>query len=193
MSLYRPSYGVPVDSIDSLRLCVDSSISMISSYCSLYLKNKIVYTFVALDSLFMAAVTMLYSLRASSALRRELSRPVVEANVRSCADLLRGLSYGRAVGERCARIVERLCKAVLDLFEQPAQAGEQADAEFLSWFGLKCQTARRTTALPRNGQNQDAELSTPSDDTPWSDLIDWSFDISISSPYCHTVETATGT
>jgi hypothetical protein len=54
LSLHRPSHATPVPSFEALRLCVDSSISLISSYASLYAKNKVSYSFIALNSIFMA-------------------------------------------------------------------------------------------------------------------------------------------
>ena len=78
MNLYRPSHASPLCTIDAIRLCVDSSISLMANYSALYAKKRITYTFVALTSLFMAAVTMLYCFRASTTLRSELTRDVVE-------------------------------------------------------------------------------------------------------------------
>lgn len=212
MSLYRPSYGTPSasttststssaaatpsPSADGLRLCVDSSLGMISCYRALRLKNRVVYTFVALNSIFMAAVTLLYALRAAGArARADLGRPAVEAAVAAGLDLLHALAGGRAVGARCARIVRRLGAAVFDVFDQQQQqqqgqqavrgagGAQQVDAEFLAWFGLKCQTAARRGAAPPpppggDGQTLEvARLPTLSVDTAWNDLIDWSFDV----------------
>lgn len=176
LSLYRPSHGAPVSSIDAIRICLDSSISLVSCYNSLYAKNKIVYTFVALNSVFMAAITMLYCIRASAAVRYELTKPVAEANIRSCLNILRGLSYGRAVGQRCAQIIERLHQAVFTVFDQLSDSGEQVDAEFLSWFGLKCRGVRRSFSNGLQGV-VDASQPTPNFDVPWNDLIVSGFDI----------------
>ncbi|KAF9876531.1 quinate permease [Colletotrichum karsti] len=117
MNLYRPSHASPVSTIDALRHCADSSISLISCYGALYAKNKVTYTFVALTSLFMAGVTMLYSLRASAALRQQLTRDIVESNIRSCTTLLRDISHGGDVVERSVEIIGRLGRATLAFFE----------------------------------------------------------------------------
>lgn len=164
LNLYRPSHASPVATIDAIRLCADSSISLITCYCALYAKNKVTYTFVALNSLFMAAVTMLYSLRASFTLRSELTKEVIESNIRSCTSLLRDISNGRAVGERSAQIITRLGNATLAVFDAPPLDNE-LDTEFMSWFGLKC------LHQPQPGE------PTPSIDLPWNDLFDLGFDL----------------
>ncbi|KAI8711090.1 Fungal-trans domain-containing protein [Fusarium sp. LHS14.1] len=92
LSLYRPSRVFPVSNISSLRLCADSAISLISCYNTLYAKNRISYTFVALNSLFMATVTMLYALRSSPVIRSELSKVIAKADIEMCQRLLRGVS-----------------------------------------------------------------------------------------------------
>ncbi|RYP67729.1 hypothetical protein DL769_005693 [Monosporascus sp. CRB-8-3] len=116
MNLYRPSHASPLCTINAIRLCADSSISLITNYSALYAKNRITYTFVALTSLFMAAVTMLYCLRASATLRSELTREVTEWNIRMCTTLLRDMSNGEIVGERSAQIIQRLGDATLAVF-----------------------------------------------------------------------------
>jgi hypothetical protein len=164
MNLYRPSHASPVSTLDAIRLCADSSISLVSNYSALYAKNKVTYTFVALTSLFMAAVTMLYSLRASSILRQELTRDVVESNIETCMTLLRNISNGRAVGERSVQIIKRLGNATLAIFDSQPEVDNEVDTEFMSWFGLKCQHP------PEVGQ------PTPSIDLPWNDLFKQGFD-----------------
>ncbi|KAH7123293.1 fungal-specific transcription factor domain-containing protein [Dactylonectria estremocensis] len=165
LNLYRPSHASPVATIDAIRLCADSSISLITCYNALYAKNKVTYTFVALNSLFMAAVTMLYSLRASFTLRQELTRDVAESNIRSCASLLRDISNGRAVGQRSAQIITRLGNATLAIFDAAPALGSGVDTEFMSWFGVKSQNP------PEPGQ------PTPTIDVPWNDLFSQGFDL----------------
>ncbi|KAL1849414.1 hypothetical protein VTK73DRAFT_9880 [Phialemonium thermophilum] len=176
LSLYRPSHGAPGSSIDSIRLCLDSSISIISCYSSLHAKNRITYTFTALNSLFMAAVTMLYSLRASAAIRRDLGRSVAEANIRTCLTLLRGMGCGRSIGERSAAIIERLCQATLAVFDQPVQLGEQVDTEFLAWFGLKCSAPQVSSGVAGGGVVPEPGQVTPAIDTAWNDLFSYNFE-----------------
>lgn len=165
ITLYRPSNASPATTIDAIRLCTDSSISLITCYSTLYAKNKISYSFVALNSLFMAAVTMLYSLRASWILRHELTKQVVDHNVRLVASLLREISAGRAVGDYSARIIERLGTGTLNMFDNAPTPDGEVDTEFLTWFGLKCQN------LPQPGQ------PTPSIDIAWNDLLTNGFDM----------------
>lgn len=167
MNLYRPSHASPLATLEAIRFCADSSISLITNYGALYAKNKIIYSFVALTSLFMAAVTMLYSLRASATLRTELTRDVVDSNVRMCATLLRDISNGRAVGKRGAQIIQRLGDATLPLFDTELMPDAQIDTEFMSWFGLKSQHLAGADTL---GQ-------TPSVDLPWSHLLDSGFEL----------------
>ncbi|GJC88870.1 positive regulator of purine utilization [Colletotrichum liriopes] len=170
MNLYRPSHASPVSTIDALRHCADSSISLISCYGALYAKNKVTYTFVALTSLFMAGVTMLYSLRASAALRQELTRGVVKSNIGSCTTLLRDISHGGAVVERSVEIIERLGRATLAFFESvPGLEDNQVDTEFMSWFGLKGHGHHLLDRSPAQ--------PTPSADVPWNDLFEYGFDL----------------
>ncbi|GKT40214.1 pyrimidine pathway regulatory protein 1 [Colletotrichum spaethianum] len=175
MNLYRPSHASPISTVDALRHCADSSISLISCYGALYAKNKVTYTFVALTSLFMAGVTMLYSLRASAALRQELTRGVVESNIRSCTTLLHNISHGGAVVERSVEIIERLGRATLVFFDcVPDPANNQVDTEFMSWFGLK--------GHGHHLLDQSPAQPTPSADIPWNDLFEHGFDLG--SIYC---------
>ncbi|KAM5341196.1 hypothetical protein ACJ41O_015305 [Fusarium nematophilum] len=165
LNLHRPSHASPVSSADAIRLCADSSISLISCYNALYAKNKVIYTYVAIDSLFMAAVTMLYSIRASSALRHELTREVVESNIESCIGLLSKISHGRTVGERSTQIIRRLGNATLAVFDAASSAESEVDTEFMSWFGVKCQNP------------PGPEYPTPSIDIAWNDLFEHGYDI----------------
>ncbi|KAL4880577.1 fungal-specific transcription factor domain-containing protein [Aspergillus karnatakaensis] len=137
LSLYRPSRAIPMPSSPDLRLCLESAIGLISSYSSLYARNQVKYTFVAIHALFMAAVTMLYALRASPFLRHDLTKPVVQTNILTFLTLFRGISNGRAVGERCSSIIERLGNSILMLFDEGDALGGDLDTEFQSWFGLQ--------------------------------------------------------
>ncbi|RSM12461.1 hypothetical protein CDV31_006302 [Fusarium ambrosium] len=165
INVYRPSHASPVSSADAIRLCADSSISLISCYNALYAKNKIIYTFVALDSLFMSAVTMLYSIRASAAVRHELTKEVVESNIESCVGLLSKISHGRIVGERSIQIIRRLGNATLAVFDTTSSAESDIDTEFMSWFGVKCQNP------------PGPEYPTPSIDIAWNDLFEHGYDL----------------
>ncbi|KAL4764708.1 transcription factor domain-containing protein [Aspergillus foveolatus] len=170
LSLYRPSRAVPMPSSEDLRLCMESAIGLINSYSSLYARNRIKYTFVAIHSLFMAAVTMLYALRSSPPLRHELSKPVVQTNILTFLTLFRGISNGRAVGEKCSTIIERLGNSILTLFDEPGPAGVDLDTEFQSWFGLQTHTfptpRPEDPAEELSGQFPDVRV-----DIPWADLF----------------------
>ncbi|KAL4963027.1 Zn(II)2Cys6 transcription factor [Aspergillus stella-maris] len=175
LSLYRPSRAVPMPSAEDLQLCIESAIGLITSYSSLYARNRIKYTFVAINSLFMAAVTMLYALRASSALRHELTKPVVQTNIFTFLTLFRGISNGRAVGEKCSSIIERLGNSILTLYDEGDPPSVELDTEFQSWFGL--QTHTLPTPSPGGGMGDFATDQVPPDfpdvrvDLPWADLF----------------------
>lgn len=175
LSLYRPSRAVPMPSSEDLRLCMESAIGLINSYSSLYARNRIKYTFVAIHSLFMAAVTMLYALRASPVLRHELTKPVVQTNILTFLTLFRGISNGRAVGDKCSSIIERLGNSILTLFDANDSPGVELDPEFQSWFGL--QTHTFPTPSPGNlveglttGQEH-LDFPDIRVDLPWMDLF----------------------
>ncbi|CEI67643.1 hypothetical protein FVEN_g5724 [Fusarium venenatum] len=176
LSLHRPSRAFSVSNISSLRLCADSAISLITCYNTLYAKNRITYTFVALNSLFMAGVTMLYALRSSPVIRNELSKGIAKANIDMCQRLLQGVSDGRSVGERCAVVVGRLGQATMGVFDRGQSLDDDIDTEFMSWFGLKLK------------KDQNAEMGkqvTPSVDIPWNDLFIDGFDWFDAGNYNH--------
>ncbi|PYI09508.1 hypothetical protein BO78DRAFT_405022 [Aspergillus sclerotiicarbonarius CBS 121057] len=174
LSLYRPSRAIPIPSPDDLRVCTESSIGLISSYSALYARNRIRYTFVAIHSLFMAAVTMLYSLRAFPPLRRELTKPVVQTNIYTFLTLFRGICDGRKVGEKCCGIVERLGNSILSLVENEDQADSNIDMEFQTWFGLRTHTFPSQSSDSRlDGHPHGSSPHFPDvqGDLPWADLF----------------------
>lgn len=174
LSLYRPSRAVPMPSPDDLRVCTESAIGLISSYSALYARNRIKYTFVAIHSLFMAAVTMLYSLRAFAPLRRELTKPVVKTNIFTFLTLFRGICDGRLVGEKCCGIVERLGDSILSLFENEDQADSNIDTEFQTWFGLQTHTfssVASDSGLGNYSHGSPPHFPEVHVDLPWADLF----------------------
>lgn len=60
--LYRPSPACPTASVSALRVCAKNAVNFVVSYSSLYAKIKISYSWISLHSLFMASITMLYTL-----------------------------------------------------------------------------------------------------------------------------------
>lgn len=201
LALHRPSFAQPQPSIEALQICADSSISLISCYGSLYAKNKVSYSFVALSAIFMAAVTMLYSLRASPQVRKDLTRQVVDTNINSSLSLIRGISSGREVAEKAARVIQGLGNAVLSLFDHEgfvtqdtsdqSSTKRNVDKEFLSWFGLKSRMVKPAIApdlftQQQEWQNQepavpDTPLATLSVDMAWEDLFAQGFGMDSSS------------
>lgn len=150
--LYRPSPACPIISMESLQICADSAISLISSYSSLYAKNKITYTWIALQSLFMASVTMLYTLWVSPQIRKSTRKVVVESNVRSCLALFDAMEHHWPLAKRFYGIIDRLGQAAAGLFDannsneapSPMSADpnsvahfRQIDAEYMEWFGTR--------------------------------------------------------
>lgn len=150
---------------------MESAIGLISSYTSLYARNRIKYTFVAIHSLFMAAVAMLYALRASPPLRQELTHPVVQTNIVTFLTLFRGISNGRAVGKKCCRIIERLGNSILSLFDDVTIPSAEVDTEFQSWFGLQTHTFPAATENQRGGLLDNETPQFSEIDLPWADLF----------------------
>ncbi|KAL4896922.1 fungal-specific transcription factor domain-containing protein [Aspergillus ambiguus] len=177
LSLYRPSRAAPIPSAEDLRICTESAIGLISSYSSLYARNKIKYTFVAIHSLFLAAVTMLYALRASSSIRHELTKPVIQTNISTFLTLFRGISNGRAVGEKCSKIVERLGNSILSLFDDENCPVAEVDTEFQSWFGLHSHTFATPQNEAMRGPEMTPQFQTFSIDSPWEDLFSEGIDM----------------
>ncbi|CAK48772.1 hypothetical protein M752DRAFT_248958 [Aspergillus phoenicis ATCC 13157] len=181
LSLYRPSRAVPMPSPDDLRTCTESAIGLISSYSALYARNRIKYTFIAIHSLFLAAVTMLYSLRAFAPLRQELTKPVIQTNISTFLTLFRGICDGRAVGEKCCRIVERLGQSIMSLFEHEDQADLSVDTEFQTWFGLRAHTFPSKASNPASdayAHDSPSRLPDVQMDLPWADLFVEGIDMS---------------
>ncbi|PSN74071.1 hypothetical protein BS50DRAFT_566967 [Corynespora cassiicola Philippines] len=152
--LFRPSPASPIVDSEALQLCADSAISLISSYSSLYAKNKITYTWIALHSLFMASITMLYTLHASLEIRASTTKAVVKSNVASCLALFEVMTEYWPLAAHCHEIIEHLGSITIDLFasktsetnsstlslvqEQATQQHfGQIDAEFMEWFGTR--------------------------------------------------------
>lgn len=151
--LYRPSPACPAMSLDSLQICADSAISLISSYSSLYAKNKVTYTWIALQSLFMASVTMLYTLWVSPQIRKSTRKVVVQSNVRSCLALFNTMEHHWPLAKRFYGIIDRLGQAAVGLFDPSNNSHEapsplsadpdsaahfrQIDAEYMEWFGTR--------------------------------------------------------
>lgn len=156
--LYRPSPANPVINSMALQICADSAISLISSYSSLYAKNKITYTWIALHSLFMASITMLYTLCVSQDIRASTTKAVVRSNIVSCLALFEVMSEYWSRATSCHSIIQRIGWYIITLFEKPgapedtrmtAQSDSldahiateqhfgQIDAEFMEWFGTR--------------------------------------------------------
>ncbi|KAJ0110287.1 uncharacterized protein J7T55_000720 [Diaporthe amygdali] len=148
--LYRPSPACPIISLESLQICADSAISLISSYSSLYAKNKITYTWIALQSLFMASVTMLYTLWVSPEIRKSTRKVVVQSNVRSCLALFDAMEDHWPLAQKFYSIIDRLGQAAVGLFDPNNDAPSplssnlnnaahfhQIDAEYMEWFGTR--------------------------------------------------------
>ncbi|KUJ12403.1 uncharacterized protein LY89DRAFT_785771 [Mollisia scopiformis] len=147
--LYRPSPVCPQANLQVLQICADSSINMITGYLALYSKNKITYTWIALHSVFMASVTMLYTLVAPE-IRRSTTRAVVKSNINSCLSLFEDMGkLWPAAASRSYTVIERLGRTTLNLFEDSTilndgrtqgAAGNrfgEIDQEYMEWFGMK--------------------------------------------------------
>ena len=162
--LYRPSPAAPIVDLEGLQICADSAISMISSYSSLYAKKKVTYTWIALHSLFMASITMLYTLWVSQEIRRSTRKNIVKSNVMSCLALFDVISDYWPLAVRCYNIIDRLGHATIALFD-PSDASEspsaisgssaqghfgQIDLEYMDWFGT-----RGSSRLPLSSLNVD--------------------------------------
>ncbi|KAF2011985.1 hypothetical protein BU24DRAFT_465561 [Aaosphaeria arxii CBS 175.79] len=154
--LYRPSPGNPIIDSAALQLCADAAISLISSYSSLYAKNKITYTWIALHSLFMASITMLYTLSVSPEIRASTTKAVVKSNVVSCLALFEVMADYWPLATRCHNIIERVGNHTVTLFDTAQSSARdggptasetlhdttqqhfgQIDAEFMEWFGTR--------------------------------------------------------
>ena len=124
---------------------------------------------------------MLYSLRAFAPLRQELTKPVIQTNISTFLTLFRGICDGRAVGEKCCRIVERLGQSIMSLFEHEDQADLSVDTEFQTWFGLRAHTFPSKASNPASdayAHDSPSRLPDVQMDLPWADLFVEGIDMS---------------
>jgi hypothetical protein len=185
--LYRPSPASPMVDATALQICADSAIGLISSYSTLYAKNKITYTWIALHCLFMASITMLYTLNVSHSIRSSTTKIVVKSNIASCLALFAVMAEHWPLAIRCHDIIDRLGNATLALFDAPPpglstanatttifdttsgqQHFAQIDTEFMDWFGTRDSQLPFSFENSRHGLQQDAVLS---DDSNLSDGV----------------------
>lgn len=164
--LYRPSPLGPEMDQTMLDICAESAISLISSYSSLYAKKKITYTWIALHALFMASVTMLWTIWISPEIRSKTRKNVVRSNVMSCLALFDVMGDTWPLASRCYEIFDRLGNATLalytstdntDLRDIQSPGGkhnlQQIDAEFITLFadrelaGLSRETTKEQTSI----------------------------------------------
>jgi hypothetical protein len=88
--LYRPSPACPEATVQALQTCADASITLITLYLTLYNKNKFAYTWVSLHSLFMASVTMLYTLTRRE-IRTTTTKNITKSNLDSSLNLFKNM------------------------------------------------------------------------------------------------------
>jgi hypothetical protein len=88
--IYRPSPVCPEPTIEELQICSDASISLITLFATIYSKNKSTYTWISLHCLFMASVTMFYTL-ARSEIREGTTEAVTRSNINTCLTLFQNM------------------------------------------------------------------------------------------------------
>lgn len=141
ISFHRPTPGCSAITPECLKICADSSISIISLLGSLYAKNKMTYAFVSLYMLFIASVTMLYALQASAPIRQHTTKEVVQMNIKSAISLFKLISQDRPPGVRCSQAVDELGKTTLALFDKRVSnldsTASKMDSRIWTWFGMK--------------------------------------------------------
>lgn len=166
--LYRPSPACPDAGLESLQICADAAISLISSYSSLYAKNKITYTWIALHSLFMASITMLYTLWVNPEIRKATSKRVAKSNIMSCLALFEVMADSWPLATRCYEIVDRLGTASVALFDSPngnppaastSTEGEnqcygQVTSDYMDWFGTRDSRVSSSFVAPGNASSE---------------------------------------
>ncbi|KAF1346519.1 fungal-specific transcription factor domain-containing protein [Delphinella strobiligena] len=163
--LYRPLPASPTTTLPALQICADAAISFINSYSSLYAKNKITYTWLALHGLFMASVTMLYTIWVSPQIRRSTTKAVIKTNVTSCLALFQVMRDFWPLAARCHEVIDCLGRVSVALFDKPDEqdpipadtrlANEQhfgeVNAEYMDWFGTREATQTRSMTATTAG------------------------------------------
>ncbi|KAK9381216.1 fungal-specific transcription factor domain-containing protein [Kockiozyma suomiensis] len=130
--LHRPSPAIPTPTLESMHTCYSSSVSLINSYVALYAKNRVTYTWVALLGLFMASVTMLYTLCASAEIRALTNLSVVEQLIRSSISLFDAMSDMWPIANRCIFVITNLGPRTLMMFQDPQQQQQQQQQQQMS-------------------------------------------------------------
>ncbi|KAF2166688.1 hypothetical protein M409DRAFT_23318 [Zasmidium cellare ATCC 36951] len=183
--LYRPSPACPVASQDALQICSENAINLITSYSSLYAKNKMAYTWITLHSLLMASITMLYTLWVSSPIREQTTPAVVDSNIKQCLMLFEVMQETWPLAARCHDIVQRFGKAALGLWqdhrnqEQPppitssgsGAADHEIGADYAAWFGVQTNSAAPQSGLGIVDAQEAPSLLESGDATGGLDLI----------------------
>ncbi|KAK4500404.1 hypothetical protein PRZ48_008593 [Zasmidium cellare] len=192
--LYRPSPACPVATQEALQICSENAINLITSYSSLYAKNKMAYTWITLHSLLMASITMLYTLWVSPAIREQTTPAVVDSNIKQCLMLFEVMQETWPLAARCHDIVQRFGRAALALWQQDGREkgptsrisssgsgpGErEIGADYAAWFGVQSSAQPEpnnvTTHEPQNsletgdGMNG-LDLMTDLDDSIFQDF-----------------------
>ncbi|KAM0754013.1 hypothetical protein T439DRAFT_322893 [Meredithblackwellia eburnea MCA 4105] len=102
-----------------LENCAEASTTLIRSYLRLYAHQKVTYTWLALHSLFLAAVMFLFALQQVPRLRHSTSYEVVESTIQGTNSLFAAMSLQWPFARRCQKLIEELGSQTLQLFPQP--------------------------------------------------------------------------
>lgn len=186
--LYRPSPACPVANQEALHICAENAISLITSYSSLYAKNKMSYTWITVHSLLMASITMLYTLWVSPAIRDQTTPSVVESNIKQCLMLFEVMQETWPLAARCRNIVKRFGNAALGLWhggrmQQTAIDGitsstQQIGNDYAAWFSVHTNGPAAQPEPDYASTNAQTTLTADTDAAPDFEMIN-DFDNSI--------------
>ncbi|KAL6922886.1 hypothetical protein FSST1_000160 [Fusarium sambucinum] len=86
--LFQPSQVVRSPSADALQICFDSSSSILEGYQRLYNLQSLHYGWRAVQNIFAAGATLIYSFWTSQEVRKRVSIPRMSKDLRTCSSLL---------------------------------------------------------------------------------------------------------
>ncbi|KAL1892469.1 hypothetical protein Sste5346_006979 [Sporothrix stenoceras] len=129
MLLLRPSPAIPNPSHACLRGCYDSAVLSLRLLNQLYRRNLLVHNWVALHTVVLSTITVLYCLQCVPALAREVELAVLMSDIGAGLGILSASGEYWTSAKRCRDILEGLARTtmswVASLRHQPQPIQEQ--------------------------------------------------------------------
>ncbi|CAK7212702.1 hypothetical protein SBRCBS47491_001556 [Sporothrix bragantina] len=113
MLLLRPSPAIPNPSHACLRACYDSAVLSLRLLNQLYRRNLLVHNWIALHTVVLSTITVLYCLQSVPALARELDLAVLMSDIGAGLGMLSASGEYWTSAKRCRDILEGLARTTM--------------------------------------------------------------------------------